>query len=276
MHFKSAFHRLLEGNKGREMNDTIQLYVEEAGKGTPVVLIHGFPLDHTIWQPLVPLLQDRARLIMPDLRGFGRSPGPEGVYTMRQMADDVLALLDQMEIGHAIIVGHSMGGYVTLAFAHAYPQRVSGLGFVSTHAAADTPENHANRLKNARKVARSGTGFLTKDMSQKITASPELVEPVREIMEKVPGQTVIAALKGMAERPDSTLLLASMRAPAVVIHGTEDTFVSLERAQDMAQLLPRAWLVQVPNAGHLPMMSAPDVVAGALSELIQASAGYQP
>ncbi len=258
------------------MNDTIQLHVEQAGQGTPMVLIHGFPLDHTIWQPLVPLLQDRAHLIMPDLRGFGRSPGPEGVYSMRQMADDVLAMLDRMEIEHAIIVGHSMGGYITLAFAHAYPQRVSGLGFVSTHAAADTPENYANRLNNARKAARSGTGFLVKDMSQKITARPELVEPIRQIMEKVPKQTVAAALKGMAERPDSTPLLASMRAPAVVIHGTDDKFVTLERAQDMAQLLPRAWLVQVPNAGHMPMMSAPDVVAGALGELIQASAGYQP
>ncbi len=258
------------------MNDTIQLYVEEAGQGTPMVLLHGFPLDHSIWQPLVPLLQNKSRLIMPDLRGFGRSPAPDGVYTMREMADDVLALLDRLKIEHAIIVGHSMGGYVTLAFAHAYPQRVSGLGFVSTHAAADLPETHASRLKNARKVARAGVDFLAKDMSQKITARPELVEPVRQIMEKACKQAVIGSLKGMAERPDSTSILSSMRAPAVVIHGIDDKFVSLEKAQDMAQFLPRAWLVQVPNAGHLPMMSAPDVVASALSELIQTSNGYQP
>ncbi len=259
------------------MNDqTIQLSVEEAGQGTPVVLLHGFPLDHTIWQPLIPLLQERARLIMPDLRGFGGTPAPEGVYTMREMADDVLAMLDRMEIEQAIIAGHSMGGYIALAFAQAYPQRVLGLGFVATHAAADTPENYANRMNNARKVAHKGVDFLAKEMSQKITARPDLVEPIRQIMAKAPRQGVIGALKGMAERPDSTGLLSSIRAPSVVIHGAEDKFVTLEKAQDMAQLLPRAWLVQVPHAGHMPMMEAPEVVVGALSELIQASAGYQP
>ncbi len=259
------------------MNDqTIRLYFEEAGQGTPMILLHGFPLDHTIWQPLVAPLEGHARLIMPDLRGFGQSPAPEGVYTMREMADDVLALMERLEIEHAILVGHSMGGYVSLAFAHAYPHRVAGLGFVSTHAAPDTPDHAAKRIEEARKVARLGTGFLTKDMSKKITNKPELVEPIRQIMDKVPKQTVIAALKGMAERANSTPLLALMSAPAVVIHGVEDKFVSLEKAQDMAQLLPRAWLVQVPQAGHMPMMSDPGVVAGALSELIQASSSYQP
>lgn len=259
------------------MNDhAVELYYQEVGKGTPVVLLHGFPLNHTIWQPLAPLLQDQARLILPDLRGYGQSPVTEGGYSMRELADDVLALLDRLKIEHTLLVGHSMGGYVALAFAQAYPHRLTGLGFVSTHAAADLPEVRQGRLIGARKVAQAGVNFLAKDMSEKITARPGLVEPLRELMAQAPKQAVIGSLKGMAERPDSTGFLSLIHAPAVVVHGDEDRLVSLERARTMAELLPRGWLVEIPHGGHMLMMEAPGAVAAALGELIQASAGYRP
>jgi 3-oxoadipate enol-lactonase len=97
-------------------NKTVQLYFKETGEGAPMVLVHGFPLDHTIWDPVVPLLEPHARLILPDLRGHGRSPAPGGVYDMRTMADDLLSLIDALQIERVTLIGHSMGGYVSLAF----------------------------------------------------------------------------------------------------------------------------------------------------------------
>jgi 3-oxoadipate enol-lactonase len=257
-------------------DNTVQLYFEEHGEGSPMLLVHGFPLDHTIWQPVVPLLSPHARLILPDLRGHGRSPAPDGVYDMRVIADDLLSLLDSLEIERVTLVGHSMGGYAALAFARAYPNRLAGLGFVASHAAADNLEQRANRLKLARKVARVGVNFLAKDMAAKLTCKPDLVEPLRELMSKTPKEGVIGALKGMAERPDSTEYLHSIVVPTVVVAGAKDPIIPLERAQMMVQLLGRAWLVEIPAAAHMPMMESPEAVADALRELIHAVAGYQP
>ena len=118
----------------------VDLFYKEYGQGTPVIFLHGFPFDHSIWEPLVPLLSKDARMILPDLRGFGRSPVTEDIYSMRLLAEDVLHLMDHLKIEKAVLVGHSMGGYVSLAFAHAYPGRLLGLGLVATQAAADGPE----------------------------------------------------------------------------------------------------------------------------------------
>jgi 3-oxoadipate enol-lactonase len=161
-------------------------------------------------------------------------------------------------------------------FARAYPNRLAGLGFVASHAAADNLEQRANRLKLARKVRRVGVEFLAKDMAQKITCNPNLIEPLQTLMEKAPKEGVIGALKGMADRSDSTDILNRIMVPAVVIAGLEDALIPVERPQTMAQLLGRAWLVELPGAAHMPMMEAPEEVASALRELIQAVAGYQP
>ena len=118
----------------------VDLFYNEQGQGTPVILLHGFPFNHTIWQPVMPLLAEHARLIMPDLRGFGQSPVTDGVYSMRLMAEDVVALMDKLGLEKAVLVGHSMGGYISLAFAQAYPNRLLGLGLVATQDSSDLPE----------------------------------------------------------------------------------------------------------------------------------------
>lgn len=257
-------------------DNTVQLYYEEQGEGPPMVLIHGFPLNHSIWEPVVPLLSSQARLILPDLRGHGRSPATTGSYDMRLLAEDIRALLDSLQIDRALLVGHSMGGYAVLAFARAYPNRLAGLGFVASHAAADNLEQRANRLKLARKVSRVGVDFLAKDMAPKLTCKPELVASLQDLMAKTPKEGVVGALKGMAERPDSTENLSSISVPTVVIAGMEDQIIPLERSQTMVQLLGRAWLVEIPQAGHMPMMESPEEVARALNELIHVAAGHQP
>jgi pimeloyl-ACP methyl ester carboxylesterase len=247
----------------------VQLYYEEYGKGFPVVFLHGFPFDHTIWEPLVPLMTGKARLILPDLRGLGRSPAPDGIYSMRLLAEDVLTLMDTLKIECAILIGHSMGGYASLAFAQAYPHRLAGLGLVCTQAGADAPERRQARYQTAEEVGRKGVKVVAENMAPKLTKNPELVKPLQKLIMQNKPKGIIASLKGMAERPDALGWLSAISVPAVVLAGEADGLVSPERAQTMTQLLGKAWLVELPGVGHMPMMEAPQATADALNQLIQ-------
>lgn len=246
----------------------VDLYYEEAGRGLPVVLVHGFPLDHTIWNRLVPLLQEDARLIMPDLRGHGRSPVEGRVNSMRLMAEDIVQLLDRLQIDQAVVVGQSMGGYVSLAFANAYPGRLAGLGLVASQAAADSPEKRQNRLKLVERVRRHGSALLAETMPANLSADGEIQQFVKEIILRTDPHGVMAALRGMAERPNAEEWLSEITAPAVVVHGSQDAFIPLEPARTAAQLLSRAWLVEIPGGGHMPMMESPQIMADAIRQLI--------
>jgi 3-oxoadipate enol-lactonase len=251
----------------------VELFYEEYGQGIPMVLLHGYPLDHTIWEPIVPFLKDHARLILPDLRGHGRSPAPQGEYTMRLMADDVMALLKKLKLGCAIIVGHSMGGYASLALALSYPQHISALALVASHAAADTPERRQNRYNQAEKIARKGASIVAENMSARLTANPDISQVLHNIIMKTPTNGFVGSLRGMAERPDLMGKLSKIQAPAVVMAGLDDQIMPKELPETTAQLLGRAWLLEIQGAGHVPMMETPRIVADALLQLIQAAEG---
>lgn len=250
-----------------EMNP-VDLYYEEHGQGTPVIFLHGFPFDHTIWEPLVPLIKDRARLILPDLRGFGKSPVTDGVYSMRLLAEDVMHLMDRLSIEQAVIVGHSMGGYAALSFAHSYPHHLLGMGLVSTQASADSPERRQSRYKAAESVKHKGAKVVASNMVNTLTHKAELIKPITEMILNTHPEAIVGALKGMAERPDLTGLLSDIHTPAVVLAGTADQILPLDRPTEMAQMLPKGWLVQVTGGGHMLMMEQPQVVADALCQLL--------
>lgn len=246
----------------------VQLYFEEYGEGIPVIFIHGFPFDHTIWNPMVPILKDKMRMILPDLRGFGRSPVPDGVYTMRLMAEDILGLLNLLKIDRAVLVGHSMGGYVSLAFTHAYPNRVAGLALLSSQAAADTPEKRQGRYQTAEEITRRGTKVVAEKMATKLTNRPELASQLEKSIMKTRAKGLIGALKGMAERQDALNWLSDICVPTVVIAGEADAFISMERNQTMAQLIGKGWLVKLPEVGHMAMLEAPQQTAEAILQVI--------
>lgn len=246
----------------------VQLYYEEIGQGIPVVLVHGFPLDHTIWGPVAEGLKAEARVILPDLRGHGKSPHTEDVYTMRLLAEDLHALIERLGLEKVILVGHSMGGYAALAFANAYPATLSALGLVATQADPDSPEKRQGRLVSARETKRRGAGFIAHGMAAKLTNDPEIQKSMMDLMLTNRPGSLINSLNGMAERSDANLWLPSIKVPAVVIAGVKDSIVSLERARTMAQMLSKGWLVEVPEAGHMPMLEKPQAVIDALKQLI--------
>jgi len=245
----------------------IQLAYTRRGKGAPLVLLHGYPLDHHLWDEVVPLLEDTFDVILPDLRGFGESTTADSPYTMDDYASDIAGLLDQLSIQKAAIVGHSMGGYVALAFARLYPERVSGLGLVSSQVAADPPDRKEGRYKSAADVAEKGIGGVVETMTPKFTSDERLQAFARASMERQQPAAYLGALKAMAERTDSTSLLSSFRFPVVIVHGDADSLILVDRAREVKAVLPQARLVEISGAGHMPMMEAKEKTAEALKYL---------
>jgi 3-oxoadipate enol-lactonase len=245
----------------------IQLAYERHGKGSPLVLLHGFPLDHHLWDEVVPFLEDQFDVILPDLRGFGGSQAVDSFHAMEDYAADIAGLLDHLGIQKAALAGHSMGGYVALAFARLYPDRVRGLGLVSTQALADTEERKQGRYKSAAEVADHGIANVVETMTPKFTSDQRLQAFARESMERQQPAAYISALKAMAERVDTTPLLSSFHFPVVLIHGDADALIPIDRAREIKAALPHAHLVEIPGAGHIPMMESKEKTAQALKHL---------
>ena len=232
----------------------INLAYTRLGKGTPLMLVHGFPLDSSSWNELIPYLKDHFDLILPDLRGFGKSTSVEAPYTLSDMADDLAGLLDHLGVEKTALAGHSMGGYISLAFAKKYPQRVSGLGLIASQAAADAPEGRERRYKTAADVAEKGVGVVVEAMTPKLSADVRVQGFVRGVIERQSKQALIGALKAMAVREDSMPILSSSDFPLVLIHGDTDQLIPLERAKEIKSANPSARLLELKGAGHMPMM----------------------
>ena len=245
----------------------VQLAYERRGKGSPLVLLHGFPLDHHLWDEVVPLLEDTFDIILPDLRGFGESTTVDSPYSMDDYAAEIAGLLDQLGIQRAAIVGHSMGGYAALAFARLYPERVSGLGLVSSQVLADAPERKEGRYKSAADVSANGIESVVATMTPKFTSDERLQSYARESMEQQQPAAYVGALKAMAERADSTALLPSFSFPVVIVHGDTDALIPIDRAREVKEALPQAHLVEISGAGHIPMLEAKEKTAEALKHL---------
>lgn len=249
-----------------DVNGIRLAYIRE-GSGMPLLLIHGYPLDHTIWNEVVPFLEKDFDLILPDVRGFGESTTVNLQYSMKDIASDFVALLDHLGIQSAALAGHSMGGYIALAFARLYPERVAGLALVASQASADAPENKKGRYKTAADVAEKGVGLVAEAMPPKLSADVRVRGIVSELIQKQNKDGVIGALRAMAEREDSLVLFPSFEFPVVLIHGNADILIPIERAYEIKKIVSGAHLVELPAAGHMPMLEVPEETAEAMKLL---------
>lgn len=244
--------------------NSIEIAYERRGKGNPLVLIHGYPLDHSIWDQTATFLENDFDLILPDLRGFGKSTTVTNMYGMNEIADDLTQLLDHLGIQQAAFAGHSMGGYVALAFARKYPSRVTGLVLVSSQTAADTPERKEGRYKTAAEVEEKGVGIVADAMTDKLSPNQSVRDFIRPLIKNQSRGGVAGALRAMAEREDLTGLISSFKFPVVLIHGDADELIPVERAREVKAAFPPVHLKELPGAGHMPMMEMPEKTAEAL------------
>jgi 3-oxoadipate enol-lactonase len=231
-----------------------------------ILFIHGYPLSRKIWQPQLRSLSGSARLVIPDLRGFGDSQASLGVYSMEMLADDCIKLLDQLGLINPIVIcGLSMGGYIAFALYRKYPQRVQALILSATRAGADSQETKVNRDKAIALAEKEGTQAIVRLMLPKMFAPntyidhPELVEFVRNIIlsASVPGITGVLA--GMRDRPDYTSILPYIKVPTLLIFGDQDQFVQPSEVENMCKVIPSGQLQYIHNTGHLLNLEQPEI-----------------
>jgi len=239
----------------------------EAGSGTPVILLHAFPLHAEQWLPQLSRLPPRVRVVAPDLRGFRNSEpfvgGESPEVTIETYARDVLELMSHLDMPRAVVCGLSMGGYVALAVWTRAPTRVSGLVLANTRAAADTGEARAARDRLIQLTELEGAGGLAAVMLPKLLGEtsrreqPDLADAVDMLIRGNRGRGLQAAMRAMRDRPDFTPVLATITCPTTVITSTEDVVISRAEAEAMRAGIRGARLVEVPGAGHLSNLENP-------------------
>jgi YbgC/YbaW family acyl-CoA thioester hydrolase len=248
----------------------VSLAVEVRGNGPAVLFVHGYPLDRSIWTHQLAALDGWSR-IAPDLRGMGQSDAPDLGYNLETYAADLATLLDLLRIDEAVLVGHSMGGYIAFEFLRRWRDRVRGLVLVDTRAEADSAEGKRARDATASTARDQGAGAIAEAMLPKMLAAstlsgaPATVKEVRSMMAATPVAGMVGALGAMRDRPDSSSMLSGLAGlPTLVIVGDEDELTPPAQARDMADSIPGASLVVIRSAGHLPSLERPVETTDAL------------
>jgi 3-oxoadipate enol-lactonase len=253
-------------------NGDARIAVHLVGDGADtIVLIHGFPLSLEIWMEQIPALAQRMRVAAIDLRGMGRSSVPDGPYLMESLAGDVAAVLDALGAERAAIVGHSLGGYVALAFARMYVERLARLTLVCSRIAADTPQRAAHRYELADAAERTNSNAqIVREMCDATLGAttrrerPEIIEKFEEIARKNDPRGLAAMLRGMAMRDGAEDIANDVKVPVLIVHADEDPLGSIEDAGRTAAAFPAGRLTVIERSGHVPMLEAPGALTGCL------------
>lgn len=253
----------------KKLLNGIEVAYTDEGTGLPVVFIHGFPLARTAWARQIAEFRTSNRVIAVDLPGFGESGPPAGPMPMAGYADTIGHLLGHLGTGPVALAGHSMGGYIALAFANAHPEMLKGLALVSTRPGPDTPEGAQARRATAQKVGESGPGLVIDAMAPKMVSDPAMIPDVRTIMSSATRDGIIAALLGMADRPDCTDPLPKLKLPVWVVSGDHDALIPHAESERMAKLIPGATLSLIPGAGHLVALEKPVEFNSSLAEWLK-------
>ena len=272
-----------------------ELWCVDRGQGLPVLFVHGFPFDHTMWAGQIDVISSQCRAIAPDLRGFGRSrkgdranlceapsgpfrqtgPVPFSAATMDQFADDLAAMLDALGIDEPVVYcGLSMGGYIAFQFWRKYADRLRGLILCDTRAVADAPEAADARRVMADRVLAEGPGPLVEQMLPRLFAEatrqkrPEMVEALRRVMMANSPEGIAAAARGMAVRPDMTAALGQIRCPTLVVVGQEDAISPSAEMHGIAEAIAGAKFVEIPAASHMSPLENPAAVNAAILDFL--------
>ncbi|GAC1305041.1 MAG: alpha/beta fold hydrolase [Vulcanimicrobiaceae bacterium] len=254
--------------------DDARFDVLDEGRGTALVLLHGFPLAKEAWDEQAVALAAYARVIRIDLRGLGRSSVTDGPYLMETLAGDVASVLDALHVERAIIAGHSLGGYVAFAFYRLFTERCLGLGIVASRAAADDLAAAAAREALAARAEAEGMlpvtdAFVARYFAPEVYRDrPDLVKRARDMCGRTDPRGAAAMLRGIAERVCAEDLFAEIDVPVRIVAGERDAIVDMAQATAMAAGIRGATLDVVP-CGHFPPWEAPAATTTALLALVR-------
>lgn len=253
--------------------NNIDIGYDDIGAGMPVLFAHAFPLNRTMWAPNVSALVERCRCVTADFRGFGESAAALP-YSMDQYADDLAQLLDVLHIDKVVLVGCSMGGYVSFAFWRRHRDRVRALVLADTRAGADSEEARERRRQLIATARAEGSVAVANAQIASLVGKstrakqPDTYDAVHRMMAQAPTDGVVGALEAMMLRPDSTPLLASIDVPTLIVVGEEDVPTPVKESRAMHERIPGSILEVIVSAGHLANLERPAAFNHVLSEFL--------
>ena len=243
-----------------------------SGSGQSVVLLHGYCEDKQMWDHFIPLLP-AAKYITIDLPGFGNSEVIPNI-SIKKMAEIVFQVLKELDIEKTILIGHSMGGYISLAFAEKYPNHLMGLGLFHTHPYADTEIQKRSRDKGINFLENNGVAHYAKQLIPKLFPmgftrfNNFLLNNLIYRASRFPVEGLIGGLEAMRDRPDRSEVLGNLNCPVHFIIGKKDTTVDEKRALEQTTLADNSLIHILPEVGHMGMFERPKKTATMVGQFI--------
>jgi pimeloyl-ACP methyl ester carboxylesterase len=250
-------------NPATRATTTPSLFYRDQGSGHPVLLLHGFAEDGAIWDNQTAFLSACCRLIIPDLPGSGRSTPLAGVPSIEALAAGIKELLDRLHLEKCILIGHSLGGYIALAFAALYPERLHALGLFHSTAYPDSDEKKALRRKAIEFIRHNGSAAFIRQSTPNLFAAhtrdhhPELISATIDKYAGFSPDSLIACYEAMLARPDRTAILRQFDGPVLFIIGEDDAVIPLQQSLEQCYLPSVSHLHLVKNTGHEGMLESP-------------------
>lgn len=223
-----------------QMYKNTPLFYSSVGTGNPLVLLHGFLESSSIWEPFVGELSLKRQIITIDLPGHGRSGNIADCHSMELMADAVHEILTHLQIKNATIMGHSMGGYVSLEFCKKFPIMTQGLVLLNSTPEADSEERKKNRSRSIKIIRRNKSSYISMAISNLLSEKntklyPEQVERLKNEAMSFSEEGIMAALEGMKIRTDNLSTLSGFMGPKYMINGTQDPILNFSAAERLAK-----------------------------------------
>ena len=252
----------------------LSLYYRIAGDGEPVVLLHGFGEDSTIWDGMIGELSKDYKLIVPDIAGSGRSTGKMEGISMSSIAEQILLILEKEKIGSCYMIGHSMGGYITLAFAEKYPEKLKGLGLFHSTAFADNDEKKTVRNKNIEFIKKHGSDKFLQQAIPNLFSDysksnqPQVVDELIERYRNFSPTSLVAYTEAMRDRPDRSEVLRNFNKPVLLIIGEFDTAIPIEQSMKLCKIADFAYIYIGARSGHMGMLEEPKFCLKAVRDFL--------
>jgi pimeloyl-ACP methyl ester carboxylesterase len=250
------------------------IFYREEGKGLPVILVHGFAEDGAVWDQLVDQLKDSYRLLIPDLPGSGRSSLLTEETSMEQLAEDIRSILDAEGIEQCVLIGHSMGGYVTLAFAEKYPLRLKGFGLFHSTAFADSEEKKTTRRKSIEFIGKNGSAVFIRQSTVNLFAAstqnqyPEIISTMVDRYSNFSANSLVYYSEAMIRRPDRSAVLDRSSVPVLFIIGAQDQSVPPEQTLQQVYKPSLSHIHILENSGHMGMLEQVNRGSGILHSFL--------
>jgi len=240
------------------------IFYSDTGEGLPVVFLHGFCETSDIWASIQNQLSEKFRVITIDLPGFGGSPSLNYEFSLEDVAKEIKDFLNSINLFKYILIGHSLGGYIALAFSKLYEDQLKGLGLFHSNIFEDDEEKKVNRTKLIDYIRKNGVRTFVKTFipslffKENMSRLSEVIRDLKSSAEQTHPESVIQYARAMRDRKGSEKTLLRFSKPVMFIIGEEDTLVPLQKSLEQITFPKNAHILRLPGTGHMGMFEAPD------------------